>query len=866
MVKIKVKGCLMETIVRMFISAGKRLLPDKWGVVATSLLIGGSVSLSAQSIPAFPGAEGFGTKTPGGRGGKVYLVTNLNDSGPGSLREGCEASGPRTVIFRTGGTIDLKDSITITSPFLTIAGQTAPGGGIAIKCTAEESVIKVQTHDVIIRYLRIRKGPGGGQDNLTLSTTAYNVVVDHCSISWGTDENINTYRDVHDVTFSWNIIAEPLHCSTHPEGCHGKNGAMGKYETGSQSFHHNLLMSAHDRSLKVNQAYGFAEYVNNVHYNNYDTTNFNGEYIGADPRGKSVGVNFIGNYYERGPNSTYQGKTLPEARIGKGSTNVFKLFAKGNIGPSRPSDTQPEWDIVSSSSAGHQVSTPFATPGITATSAAVAYEQVLNGAGATLPLRDAVDTRLVWEVRNKKGQWLDNPSQVGGYPVLAQGTVPADSDSDGMPDAWETARGLNPNSNDSAADRNGDGYTNLEEYINGLTGSTTSPPPSDTQAPTAPQGLKVTGTTQTSVSLSWNASSDNVGVAKYRVFRNGSAISDPTGTSFTDSGRTAATTYQYQVAAIDAAGNVSGKSAIVSATTQSATTPPPTDTQAPSVPQNLKVTGTAQTSVNLSWDASTDNVGVVKYQVFRNGASIATPTGTSFTDNGLTAATTYQYQVAALDAAGNASAKSGVVSATTQSGTTPPPTEEVIHRLQDGLFPNSKYTGTRDAFISSEKPDTVLGTLETVEIDGSPATAGLLKWYLKLPEGTKVLSAEITLNIVNSSRHDYHLYRAKRWWLEGSATWNLRYTDHPWAIPGAESEKDTDTLVLGTISARSLGSYTFPLNAGGVAQVQRWVDFPQENHGFVVLPAEGTTDGVDFSSKANSNPNLRPKLTIKYRK
>jgi pectate lyase len=764
----------MKSIIRKFVMAGVCLFPGKFVPAVAAVTLGSIMSLHAQSIPAFPGAEGFGTKTPGGRGGKVYLVTNLNDSGPGSLREGCEATGPRTIVFRTGGTIDLKDSITITSPFLTIAGQTAPGGGIALKASVEESVMKVQTHDVVIRYLRFRKGPGGGQDNLTLSTTAYNVVVDHCSISWGTDENINTYRDVHNVTFSWNIIAEPLHCSTHPEGCHGKNGAMGKYETGSQSFHHNLLMSAHDRSLKVNQAYGFAEYVNNVHYNNYDTTNFNGEYIGADPRGKSVGINFIGNYYERGPNSTYQGRTLPEARIGKGSASVFKLFAKGNIGPSRPSDTRPEWDIVSSSSSAHQVTTPFATPGITATSAAVAYEEVLNGAGATLPLRDAVDTRLVWEVRNKKGQWLDNPSEVGGYPVLAQGSAPADSDSDGMPDAWETARGLNPNSNDSAADRNGDGYTNLEEYINGLTGSSTTlpPPPGDTQAPSVPQNLKVAGTMQTSVSLSWDASTDNVGVVKYRVFRNGSAISDPTGTSFTDSGRTATTTYQYQVAAMDAAGNLSGKSAIVNATTQSGTTTPPP----------------------------------------------------------------------------------------------PPPTDEVIHRLQEGQFPNSKYNGTRDGFISSEQPDTVHGTLQTIEIDGSPATAGLLKWYLKLPAGTKVLSAEITLNITNSSKHDYHLYRAKRWWLEGSATWNFRYTDHPWVIPGAESEKDTDTLVLGTISARSLGSCTFPLNAAGVAQIQRWVDFPQENHGFVILPAEGATDGVDFSSKENPNPNLRPKLTIKYRK
>jgi pectate lyase len=465
---IKKKGCLMEKLTVGSVMAGIRLFPGKVKLLIGLLLTGTALSLQAQTIPAFPGAQGFGTKTPGGRGGKVYHVTNLNDSGPGSLRAGCEATGRRTLVFRTGGTINLKSSITITSPYLTIAGQTAPGGGIAIRCTTDESLIKVQTHDVVIRYLRLRKGPGGGQDNLTLSTTAYNVVVDHCSISWGTDENINTYRDVHDVTFSWNIIAEPLHCSTHPDGCHGKNGAMGKYETGSQSFHHNLLMSAHDRSLKVNQSYGYADYVNNVHHNNYDTTNFNGEYIGTDPRGKSVGINFIGNYYSRGPNSTYQGRTLPEARIGKGSASVFKLFAKGNIGPSRPTDDLPQWKILSSSSTAHQVTTRFPTPSITATSAAVAYDQVLNGAGATLPMRDGVDTRLVWEVRNKKGQWVNNPTEVGGYPTLARGTAPMDSDSDGMPDTWETARGLNPKSNDSAGDRNKDGYTNLEEYINGI--------------------------------------------------------------------------------------------------------------------------------------------------------------------------------------------------------------------------------------------------------------------------------------------------------------------------------------------------------------------------------------------------------------
>ncbi len=423
-------------------------------------------------LRAFPGAAGFGSDTVGGRGGRVIYVTNLNDAGPGSLRAAVEARGPRTVLFKVGGTITLEKRLNIRSEnaYLTVAGQSAPGDGVMLRGAGNNEPLLVLSHgahDVVVRYLRFRKGPGGGQDNVSLNGSqggVYKVVFDHNSFSWSTDENINTYDDVRDVTFSWNIIAEPLHCSTHQKGCHGKNGAMGKYATGSQSFHHNLIMSSHDRSLKLNQAYGVVDYVNNVHYNNYDMTYLHGDDIGSDARGDFVGMNFVGNWYGYGPDSEHEGRYRPELDLKGAQEERMQVFVRGNIGPNRLDNSLNEWAITEVGER-FQAGERFAAPQVPASSATVARERVLAGAGATLPRRDLVDVRLSEEVQRGAGQWVDDPEEVGGWPLLRSGALPQDSDGDGMPDSWEVARGLDPRTADGADDRDGNGYSNLEEFL-----------------------------------------------------------------------------------------------------------------------------------------------------------------------------------------------------------------------------------------------------------------------------------------------------------------------------------------------------------------------------------------------------------------
>ena len=210
-----------------------------WAVLV--LLLGGfglyTAQLSATTgsdRPAFPGAEGFGASTPGGRGGRVIEVTNLNDNGPGSLRACIAAIGPRICVFRVAGTIEVESRLDVWNPYLTIAGQTAPGGGITLKNAPAnaQAPLGILTHDVIIRYIRSRSGPSqepsSNVDAITIVHLAddehpdegvYNIVIDHASFSWATDEVVNIGADAHDITIQRSIISEGLHCSNHPEGC-----------------------------------------------------------------------------------------------------------------------------------------------------------------------------------------------------------------------------------------------------------------------------------------------------------------------------------------------------------------------------------------------------------------------------------------------------------------------------------------------------------------------------------------------------------------------------------------------------------------------------------------------------------------------
>jgi pectate lyase len=424
----------------------------------------------ARTLRAFPGAQGYGTRTPGGRGGRVLEVTNLNDSGAGSLRAAVEASGPRTVVFRTGGTIALDSPLIITDPFLTVAGQTAPGDGICIKNGQNaRGCILLSAHDVIIRHLRIRPGVGGATfPNDTVraititddgSNVPYNVVVDHCSLSWGIDTCGTIGGQAHDVTVQWCIISEGLDHSVHKLGPHSR-GLMSRDRSEHVTIHHNLLAHNDYRNPEVSN-HGLTDVVNNVIYD-YEHKAISS----TDVEGVHERFNWVANYIQRGPSSTDQYHELNlHPMTGAGWT----VYANGNIGPFRTSNSEPNTDSFGPLDRKYVVGSPaFTGTGISTTSAATALSDVLADAGATKPSRDPVDTRIVSDVRHGTGHLIDSPSQVGGYPTLAAGTPPRDSDHDGIPDAWETNHGLNPTNAADAERVTSSGYTWLERYLNEL--------------------------------------------------------------------------------------------------------------------------------------------------------------------------------------------------------------------------------------------------------------------------------------------------------------------------------------------------------------------------------------------------------------
>ncbi len=446
------------------------IIPDTGHLVDTIFLPFFTKSSTPAPL-AFPGAEGFGKDTPGGRGGKIIEVTNLNDSGAGSFRAAVEASGPRIVVFRVGGTIELKSTISIRNPYITIAGQTAPGGGITIRNlpTNHSQALGIRTHDVVLRYIRVRSGPpdvtvSDGDALEILGPEAYNLMVDHCSFSWGLDETVTTWYDAHDITFQWNIIAEGLDCSKHVKGCHSMGLLLGSQGAGDITVHHNLFAHNGNRNPLL-QVTGIVDVVNNVIFDaTYTPMEMNDGY-GA------MSANIIGNLYMRtDSNSEYLVSPSSESGLG------MKIYLDGNITPTRPTDNLNENLVVKSKGWQWIVSTWIEVPSVTTTSAYVAYEQVMAGAGATTGLdsmgntftrRDSVDERILNDVRNNIARRVNDPSEVGGWPVLDPGTPYADTDKDGMPDDWERKYGLNPNyAADGPADADGDGYTNVEEFLN----------------------------------------------------------------------------------------------------------------------------------------------------------------------------------------------------------------------------------------------------------------------------------------------------------------------------------------------------------------------------------------------------------------
>ncbi|CAA9233992.1 MAG: Pectate lyase [uncultured Chloroflexi bacterium] len=415
----------------------------------------------AGSQVAFTGAEGFGAAARGGRGGDVYHVTTLADTGAGSLRNGIlTARGPRTIVFDVGGTIDLQSKLTISTPYLTLAGQTAPGDGITLR--GWNTTID-KTHDVVVRYVRFRPGDVACprlQDDALSVDKSKDIMLDHVSASWSIDEALSV-TDSDRVTVQWSIISESLKSSCHEKGAHGY-GSLLRYGSGGVTFHHNLFAHHDSRNPRAGDGLG-VDFVNNVVYNWGMEAGYSGEASEGTTR-----VNYVSNYGIAGP-STRESR---RASIFSGGSNQTQLFQLGNLIDSNRNGardgTDTGWSMFRSSYTRRAERFDF--PQVRADDARTAYERVLAGAGASR-VRDAADRRIVADVANESGGLIDSQNQVGGWPELASAPAARDTDQDGMPDEWETQNGLNPN---DPADRNrdaGGGVTMLERYLDSLAAS-----------------------------------------------------------------------------------------------------------------------------------------------------------------------------------------------------------------------------------------------------------------------------------------------------------------------------------------------------------------------------------------------------------
>lgn len=441
----------------MIVSALKRL--PTWSVLALAFaMTAGLTQQNTQRVPAFPGAEGFGAFAEGGRGGAVLFVTTLEDYDagtapiPGSLRAAVEAAGPRTILFRTSGNIELKRILEIRNPRVTIAGQSAPGEGITIRNYG----IDVAAPHVVLRYLRVRPGDVSGMELDAINVRSTDVIIDHCSASWATDETVSVIEGSSNVTVQWSLVTESLNNSVHVKGEHGYGSLIST--TGNVSVHHNVYAFHKSRNPRPRDV--LLDFRNNVVYGWGDRAGYNGD--------DSARINYVGNYLI--PLSYSDNADLAFTAGG----NDTRLFLEGNVLRHTDGGDRTGWSLVegpagTGSTAEQTLSAgrPFAVAPSATHAAQTAFDLVVSVAGATRPTRDAVDGRVVDLIRDGHGAIINSQDEVGGWPALAGGPLPPDEDNDGMSDAWEDRFGLDSSdSNDHALDLDGDGYTNLEEYLN----------------------------------------------------------------------------------------------------------------------------------------------------------------------------------------------------------------------------------------------------------------------------------------------------------------------------------------------------------------------------------------------------------------
>jgi pectate lyase len=447
-----------------------------------------AVIISNDAAIAFPGAEGYGKYTTGGRGGKVYIVSNLNDNGPGSFREAAEAKGKRMIVFAVSGTIHLQTKLSIKGD-ATIAGQTAPGDGI---CIADNSV-SLGGDNIIVRYMRFRLGDkyqkggmvdGNGADDAFSAGRRKHIIVDHCSMSWSTDEVCSVYGG-DSTTLQWNIISEPLNYSYHFETGdkdYERHGYGGIWGGNHLSAHHNLFAHCLSRNPRFNgtrlgASKDFADFRNNVIYNWGHNTVYGGE---------NGNYNIVNNFYKYGPGTV---QSVRSRICNPSKTNEIgfgKWYVSGNYVDEAKDVSKNNWlgihmpkDATNEDKKETVLDKPHAAEPIPVQSAEEAYKFILESVGASHS-RDTLDMRIVNDVKNRTGRFIDVQGgfphgtdyglTVNAWPALRSLPAPADADKDGMPDEWEKKHNLNPkDASDAAAYKLHKQYTNIEVYINSLT-------------------------------------------------------------------------------------------------------------------------------------------------------------------------------------------------------------------------------------------------------------------------------------------------------------------------------------------------------------------------------------------------------------
>ncbi|MNQ03745.1 hypothetical protein D3C85_164500 [compost metagenome] len=431
---------------------------------------------------AFPGAEGYGRYAVGGRGGKVIEVTNLNDDGPGSLRDAINQEiGPRTIVFNVSGNIKLASRLVANQPYITIAGQTAPGEGITIS----RAPIGLTGNDGVVRFLKVRIGGGTTFDGMGLTGADYSII-DHCSISWTIDESFSS-RGAHHITLQRTLISEALNVAGHDKYPAGKmHGFAATIGGDIGSFHHNLLAHNYGRNWSIGGGLngdgyytGRLDITNNVVYNWGQRTTDGG----------ANEVNFVNNFYKPGASTKiFVALNAQHEGVGKG---MQRYYFNGNIMPGYFDEKSQEKGRKSTISHNEKVDyetfvdKPFFPSYVETQSAKAAYKNVLSDVGANQPLFDKHDNRIVDETlkgtftykgsKSGLGGMIDNEQDAGGWPNFASETRPSDwdTDHDGLPNWWEKAFGLNENSkagdfSDTNLDTDKDGFTQLDNYLDWL--------------------------------------------------------------------------------------------------------------------------------------------------------------------------------------------------------------------------------------------------------------------------------------------------------------------------------------------------------------------------------------------------------------